>query len=181
MKQLLTVFFVCSLYSTALAQQKSARSYYEEAKQSGALPSLPHVCFRNATETSQNPGMEAPYTDPTFAMLATSQQIAEMIGSKTNGQMSDADQRKLAEIRGHDFLYIVGFDHGINGGGRFFVRKDPNDPSRADWVFEGTAGAQNKPYIWDLNINWGTLRFRETVSVSGESVTYYGKCELAGK
>jgi hypothetical protein len=181
MKQLLTLFLLLWPCTTTFAQRTSARSFYEEAKQSGALPSLPYACFRNATETSQNPGMEAPYTDPTFAMLATSQQIGEMIKSKTNGQMSDADQRKLAEIRGHDFLYIVGFDHGINSGGRFFVRKDPNDPSKADWVFEGTAGAQNKPYIWDFNINWGTLRLREIISIGGGSVTYYGQCELVGK
>jgi hypothetical protein len=126
------VMTVCSLSMAALAQQKSARSYYEEARRAGALPSLPYVCFRSAGETSQNPGLESPYTDPTFAMLATSQQIAEMIKSKANGELSDADRRKLEEIRSHDFLYIDGFDHGIDGGGHLFVRKDPNDPSRAD-------------------------------------------------
>jgi len=181
MKQLLTLFLVCWLCSSALAQQKSARSYYEEARKAGALPTLPYVCFRSAGETSQNPGSEGPYTDPTFAMLATSQQIAEMIRNKTNGQMSDADQRQLAEIRGHDFLYIVGFDHGVSAAGRFFVRKDPNDPSRGDWTFEGTVGAQNKPLTWDFNINWGTLRFREMLTVGSDSITYYGQCERVGK
>lgn len=102
-----------------------------------------------------------------------------MIKSKTNGQMSDADRSKLAEIQGHDFLYIVGFDHGVNGGGRFFVRKDSNDPSRADWIFEGTSN-QNRPYTWDFNINWGTFRFRETLTMDSLRLTYYGQCEVVG-
>jgi hypothetical protein len=181
MNRLLAVCVMCLLCITVNAQQKSARSYYEEARQAGALPSLPYVCFRSAGETSLNPGQETPYTDPTFAMLATSQQIAEMIKSKTNGQMSDSDQRNLDEIRGHDSLYIVGFDHGINRGGRSFVRKDPNDPSRTDWVFEGAGDAQTKPYTWDFNINWGTLRFREVVTIGSGSITYYGQCELVRK
>jgi hypothetical protein len=181
MKQLLSIFLLLLPCTAAFAQQKPARSYYEEARQAGALPTLPYVCFRSAEETSQNPGVEAPYTDSTFAMLATSQQIGETIKSKTNSHMNDADQRTLVEIRGHDFLYIVGFDHGVNGGGRFFVRKDPNDPSKADWAFEGTTGTQHKPLTWDFNINWGTLRFRETLTIGSDSITYYGQCELVGK
>ena len=95
MKQLLSIFLLLLPCTAAFAQQKPARSYYEEARQAGALPTLPYVCFRSAEETSQNPGVEAPYTDSTFAMLATSQQIGETIKSKTNSHMNDADQRTL--------------------------------------------------------------------------------------
>ncbi len=103
MKQILMLSLLLFLCTAALAQQRSARSYYEEAKQAGALPSLPYVCFRNAMETSLNTGVEAPYTDPTFAMLGTSQQIADIIESKTSSQMADEDRRKLGELRGHDW------------------------------------------------------------------------------
>jgi hypothetical protein len=181
MKRFSTVIMVCSLSTVALAQQKSARSYWEEARQAGALPTLPYVCFRNATETSRNPGVEAIYTDPTYAMLGTSEQIADIIQRKTNGQLSDSDQQKLEQLRGHEQLFIDGFDHGVDGGAHLFERKDPSDPSRADWVFEGTTGALSKPYIWDFNINWGTLRFRETLTMGSDSITYYGQCQLVGR
>jgi len=166
---------------SSLGSTKVGSFVLRRAKQAGALPSLPYVCFRNTMETSQNTGVEAPYSDPTFAMLGTSQQIADIIESKTNSQMADADRRKLGELRGRDWLYVDGFDHGVDGGANIFERKDPNDPSRAEWVFKGPAGGQSKPFTWDFNINWGTLRFRETLTMDSDSITYYGQCEMVGK
>jgi hypothetical protein len=171
---------MCCLFTTTFAQQKSARDYFEEAKQAGALPSLPYVCFRTTTVTSQNYKEES-YNDPTFAMLGTSQQIADIIKSKSNTRMTMLLQKFLNS----DFLYMQGFDHGIAGEHSIFNRKDPNDPSRADWVSEGTVGDAKTPLIWTFNINWGTLRFRETLTAGSDSntytITYYGRCELVDK
>ena len=180
MKRLLTVFVVCFLCTIAPAQQKSARTYYEEAKQAGALPSLPYACFRATWGMGTAPGLELPYNDPTFAMLGTSEQIADIIERKINGQMNDTDRQQLKNLRDHESLWVEGFDHGVDGGAHMFERKDPSDPSRADWVFEGTTGAQSKPYVWDFDINWGTLRFRETIGTGSDSLTFYGQCELVG-
>jgi len=170
----------CLLTNTS-GQGKPARTYYEEAKQAGALPSLPYVCFRAIGEMSSAPGREAPYNDPTFAMLGTSQQIADIIKSKGYSQMTSADRERLQQLRGRDWLYIEGFDHGVDGGSHIFDRKNPGDPSRAEWVFEGTGGSQNQPFTWNFNINWGTLRFRETLSMGSNSMTYYGQCEAVSK
>jgi len=109
MKRLLpSLLLLCCLLTSASAQEKSAHAYYEEAKQAGALPSLPYVCFRSTWEMSQAPAREAPYNDPTFAMLGTSRQIADIIKSKDYGRMNDADREKLRSLRDSDYLYIQG-------------------------------------------------------------------------
>jgi hypothetical protein len=167
------------LLTSANAQQKSARVYYEEAKQAGALPSLPYVCFRTSTEASFAPGRELPYNDPTFAMVGTSQQIADFIKKKSPAQTSTAAWKRLMDA---NWLYVDGFDHGIDGGAHMFTLKDPTNPSRADWGYEGTVDSDNKPLTWDFNINWGTLRFRESITVGSDTLTsctltYYGQCE----
>lgn len=169
------------LATSALAQQKSARAYYEETKQAGALPSLPYVCFRATSEMSLAPPREGPYSDPTFAMLGTSRQIADIIKNKSYDQMTNADRERFQQLRDHDWLYVDGFDHGVDGGSRIFDLKNPRDPSRSDWVFEGTIEGQNQPLTWDFDINWGTLRFREILTMGPDSITYYGQCEAASK
>jgi hypothetical protein len=182
MKRLLpSLLLLCCLLTSASAQEKSAHAYYEEAKQAGALPSLPYVCFRSTWEMSQAPAREAPYNDPTFAMLGTSRQIADIIKSKSYAQMSSTDRERLKQLHNRDWLYIDGFDHGVDGGSRIFDRKNPDDPSRAEWVFEGTVGSRNQPLTWDFNINWGTLQFRETLAMDSDSITYYGQCEAVSK
>lgn len=175
------LLFLKFLLTGALAQDRSARAYYEEAKHAGALPSLPYVCFRTSGEISLAPGKEVPYNDPTFAMLGTSGQIADIIESKSLDQMSAADRERVQQLREREWLYVNGFDHGVDGGSHLFNRKNSNDPSRADWVFEGTAGSQNQQLTWDFNINWGTLRFRETLTIGSDSMTYYGQCEAVSK
>jgi hypothetical protein len=95
--------------------------------------------------------------------------------------MSAADRERLQQLRDREWLYVTGFDHGIEGGSHLFSRMNSDDPSKADWIFEGTAGSQNQQLTWDFNINWGTLRFRETLTIGSDSMTYYGRCEAVGK
>lgn len=168
------------MMASASAQQKSARAYYQEAESAHALPSLPYVCFRSSAEMSFAPGNEVPYNDPTFAMLGTTAQVAEVIKAQSPAKMSASDREELDQLRHRDSLVMEGFDHGINGGMQFFDRNDASDPARAEWVFKGTFGSQGKPVTWDLNINWGTLRFRERITIESDSMTYYGRCEPAG-
>lgn len=175
MKRFLPLLAIGCLLTNSVAQQKSARTYYEEALKAGGLPSLPYVCFRTTTETSQNQ-KEVPYNDPTFAMLGSTKQIADIIKNKNHEHMNDTDRGKLQKLRGSDYLYVQGFDHGVDGGVHVFDRKNPEDPSRADWVFEGIS--KKTPFTWDFNINWATLRFREKLSMNSEFITYYGQCEL---
>jgi hypothetical protein len=167
----LIIIFGCYLMN-ALAQQ-SARSYYEEAKSAGGLPNLPYVCFRNTMEVS-GAQIPLPHGDSTFAMVGTSQQIAEKIKEKDPAQEGTVKWNQLMHA---DWLYIDGFDHGIDGGSHLFTLRDATNPSRADWVFEGVAGADKGSVVWDFNINWGTLRFRERISMGSDALTYYGRCE----
>jgi hypothetical protein len=170
---LLFAFILGCFPISAPAQQKADRAYYEGAKQSGGLPNLPYVCFRNILEVS---GAQVPYGDATFAMVGTSQQLAETIKAKDPAQVNTA---KWKQLMAADWLYIDGFDHGIDGGGHLFTLREPTNPSRADWVFEGTAGEGKGPFVWDFNINWGTLRFRESIRMGSDALTYYGRCETA--
>lgn len=173
-----TLLLLGYLLTGAHAQQRSARAYYEEAKQAGALPSLPYVCFRSTWEISTAPGREMPYNDATFAMLGTSQQIAGFIKEKSPAQTSTAKWKQLMHA---NWLYVDGFDHGIDGGAHIFTLKDPTNPSRADWVYQGSVDSDKKPLTWDFNINWGTLRFRETLTIGSDSMTEYGQCEAVSK
>ena len=107
MKRLFPLLMMICLLTTSFAQQKSARDYYEEARKAGSLPSLPYVCFRTTTGTSRN--QEETKDDyPTFAMLGSSKQIADIIKSKDYGRMNDADREKLRSLRDSDYLYIQG-------------------------------------------------------------------------
>jgi hypothetical protein len=170
-KRLASILLVGGLLTSASAQQDSARVSYAEASRAGGLPSLPYVCFRNSTEVQ---GKELPYNDPTFAMIGTSQQIASAIRKKDPTQTAKAKWKQLMSA---NWLYIDGFDHGIDGGAHMFTLTDPANPSRADWIFEGSVDGGNRAFKWDFNINWATLRFRETLTMGSDTLTYYGQCE----
>lgn len=178
MKSLFPLLII-ALLTTSLAQQKSARGYYEEAKKAGALPSLPYVCFRATMNTSLN-DKEEKWDDPTFAMIGSSKQIADIIKRKAYEQMTAAEREKLKVLQNSDFLYMDNFSHGNVMGEQIFDNADPKDPSRADWVFEGTVGDKKTPMKWEFNINWGTLRFREKLSGGAHYIIFYGQCESVG-
>jgi hypothetical protein len=146
------------------AQQKSSRDFYEEAKKADALPALPYVCFRDDD------------TEPLFEMIGSSNEIADTIKDK-NPSMNEADRVKLRQLRASDYLYVAPFDHGVPATAEVLDRKDPNDPSRAAWVV--TRKGNDKTLTWEFNINWGTLRFRETYTIESDSLTFYGRCESA--
>ena len=176
MKRVLLVLAVCCVCASACAQEKSARSYYEEAKQAGALPPLPYVCFRDTFQLSTASGSELPDSDPTFAMLGTSQQVAEAMQRKAHDQMSSGEREQVQRLRNDHWLYIEVFDRGIHDDSHILALQNPKDPSRADWVFQGY-GRQKKPLKWDFHINWDTLHFKETITTDSDSVTYLGHCE----
>jgi hypothetical protein len=178
MRNVCLLLFLCCLIAVSHAQTKSARDYYQEAKEAGALPSLPYVCFRTTTEALQR---ETSYVDPTFAMLGTSQQISEIIKNKSYERMSKSEREQLQQLRATDYLYVQGFDHGVKGPSNIFDRKDPNDPSRSDWVFEDSLEGKRAPLTWYFNINWGTLRFREQLTMNSDTLFFYGQCELVNK
>lgn len=178
MKSLVPLLMI-ALLTTSLAQNKSARDYYEEAKKAHALPSLPYVCFRATQETSLSE-KEEKWDDPTFAMIGSSRQIADIIMRKAYERMTVAEREKLKALQNSDFLYMDKFNHGIVTGEQTFDNADPKDPSRADWVLEGTIGDKKTPMKWEFNINWGTLRFREKISEGAHYMIFYGQCELVG-
>lgn len=168
-----------SLLAPSVAQQKSARAYYEEAKEAGALPSYPYVCFRTTMGTSVS-AKEGTYDEPTFAMIGTSRQVADIIRRKAYAQMTVAERDKLKALEGTDFLFMALFTHGVNAGDQVFDNASPSDPSRAAWILEGTLGEKKVPVKWGFNINWGTLRFQERVSKSEGYLIFYGQSELVG-
>ena len=179
MKRLFPLVVTGCLLTASLAQQKSARDYYEEAKKAGALPSLPYVCFRSTS--SQNTEKEEKWDEPTFAMIGSSRQIADIIKRKAYERMTNAEREKLKALQGNDLLYMETFSHGIAAGDHIFDNANPSDPSRADWIFEGTVGDKKTPMKWEFNINWGTLRFRERLSGGADYLILYGQCELVDK
>ena len=142
---------------------------------------MPYVCFRNTMETSVNLGKEGTWDEPTFAMIGTSKQIADIIKRKAYASMSDADRKRLAVLQSNDFLYMQPFSHGVASGEHIFDLANPSDQSRANWTFEGTIGEKKTPLKWDFNINWGTLRFREKLSQSEGYLIFYGQCELVSR
>src|SRR5271157_5304849 len=101
MGRFVTIFLLASssLLPTLIAQQKSARAYYQEAKEAGALPSYPYVCFRSTMGTSVSV-QEGTYDDPTFAMIGSSRQVADIIRRKAYSQMTVAERDKLKALEG---------------------------------------------------------------------------------
>jgi hypothetical protein len=173
MKRFLPLLVMGCLLTTAFAQKKSARDYYAEARKAAALPELPYVCFREEI----NVALPIP---PTFEMMGSSRQIADVIKKKKYAGMNDADREELEKLHASDYLYIAVYDHGVMGMSHIFDRQDPDDPSRADWVYTGMV--HDKKMTWDFNINWGTLRFRERFTMeSDRPLIFYGRCELTDK
>jgi len=178
MKPILVFFLAASMLPVLQAQTKTAREYYVDAKAAHALPSLPYVCFRTIGEDSRD-WKEKAYGDPTFVMVGTTKQIAEIIRKTHYAQMSAEEKAQFEKFQNTDFLIMQPLDHGVATESKSFDREDPNDPSRAAWVSKGKAGANQKDFTWEFNINWGTLRFKETMTIESDSVIYYGSCELA--
>jgi hypothetical protein len=178
MKPIFVFFLAASILPVLHAQTKTAHEYYVEAKANHSLPTLPYVCFRSTGEDSRD-WKEKAYEDPTFVMVGTTKEIAEIIKKAHYAQMTPEEKAKFEQFRNSDFLYVQPFDHGVPADSKTFDRKDPNDPSMAAWVFKGKVGAKDKEFTWDFNINWGTLRFKETVTIGSDSLTYFGSCELA--
>ncbi len=174
------VLIVCCMYASACAQEKSARSYYEEAKQAGTLPPLPYVCFRDTFQLLTTRGGKLPYSASTFAMLGTSQQIAEIMQRKALNPLSAGERQQVQRLRNYHWLYMEGFDSGVNNDSHIFTLQDPKDPAREDWVFKGYVG-DKKPLKWDFNINWNTLRFKETITTDTDAVIYWGQCEKVSR
>jgi hypothetical protein len=114
-------------------------------------------------------------------MIGTSEQIAEIIKNKNYERMSKSERDQLQQLRTSDYLYVQSFDHGVMGQSVKFNEKDPKDPSRNDWVFESSPEGNRAPLTWDFNVNWGTLRFREQLTMKSDSLVYYGQCELVNK
>jgi len=165
------------LAATSLAQQKSAHEYYIEAKTARSLPTLPYVCFRTSEQTSLD-WTEKTYKDPTFVMLGSTKEIAEIIKSEHYKTMSSVERDQFQKFQNTDFLYVHPFDHGVAGESQVYHREDPSDPSRAGWILAGTTGSEKKAFTWEFNINWGTLRFRESIIMGSDSLNYFGSCEV---
>jgi hypothetical protein len=176
MKPILVLFLAASMLPGLRAQTKTAHEYYADAKAAHGLPTLPYVCFRTTTEDSQD-WKEKAYEDPTFVMLGSTKQIAETIKKTSYAQMTGDEKAKFEKFQNTDLLYMQPFDHGVAADSKFFARRDPNDPSRAVWVFEGKVGEKNRDFTWEFNINWGTLQFKETVKIESYSLIYFGSCE----
>jgi hypothetical protein len=177
MKPIFVFFLATGMLPVLHGQTKTAHQYYADAKAAHSLPSLPYACFRTTGEDSRD-WKEKSYEDPTFMMLGSTKQIAETIKKTTYAQMTSDEKAKFEKFQNTDLLFMEPFDHGVATGSKFFDRRDPNDPSRAAWVYKGKAGEKGRDFTWEFNINWGTLQFKETITVESYSIVYFGSCEL---
>jgi hypothetical protein len=97
MKLFLPLLLTGCVLTTAFAQRKSARDYYMEAKKAAALPESPYVCFRE----ENNVGLP---NEPTFEMMGSSRQIADVIKKKKYAGMNDAGREDLEKLHASDYL-----------------------------------------------------------------------------